>query len=238
MKHIMTAAVAVAALTIAAPAQADFIGQSSGTITNAMLLYEGFGELTPGSGIGTGRWTQGLCNIVSGNTVCGMSGTYTDSAGGDGTPGAGGSFIFNMSYSGTGDAPTRARSATPGNDSLYFIDTGDAIFSLVLSPLGGGSITSIFPDMPFANSLGFGLFYQPGAVCAGLAAGKTCGPGEVGLTPGSSILGAVSLSFRIPTKGAVVVPPAAVPEPAALSLMALGIGLMALRRYGRVRKTK
>jgi hypothetical protein len=182
MKRMMMAAAALAAGTIAAPAQADFIGQSSGIITNGSLLYEGFGELTPGSGIGTGRWTQGLCNIVAGNTVCGMSGTYTDSAGGDGTPGAGGSFTFNMSYSGIGKAPTRARSSTPGNDSLFFIDTGDAIFSLILSPLGGGSITSIFPDVPFANSLGFGLFYQPGAVCSALGAGKTCGPGQVGLT--------------------------------------------------------
>jgi hypothetical protein len=223
---IKTAAAAIA-LMAAGQVQAAYTGESVGPVTDGTLFYEGFGELTPASGIGTGRWTQGACNVSGGNTSCTMSGNYTDTVGGDGTPGGGGSFVFRMDYGGTGLSPVVARSATPGNDSLFFIDVGDAIFTLELLPAGGGSITSKFPDNPFSNSLGFGLFYEQ-STCTGLSIAQSCGPGQVGLTPGATVRGPVKLRFNIPNT-------AAVPEPATWAMMLFGFGLVgsAMRRSRR-----
>jgi PEP-CTERM motif len=225
MKIWIKSGVAAIAMVAAGQVQAAYLGESIGPITDGTLLYEGFGELTPASGIGTGRWTQGNCAVSGGNTICTMSGNYIDSVGSDGTPGGGGSFVFTMSYGGAGLSPVIARSSTPGNDSLFFVNVADAIFKLDLTPIAGGSISSIFPDNPFSNSLGFGLFYA-NATCTGLSAAQVCGPGQVGLTPGATAFGAVSLRFNIPNTLS------AVPEPATWAMMIFGFGVagVSLRR--------
>jgi hypothetical protein len=228
---------ALAAITLAGHAHAAFIGSSTGPITNGTLLYQGLGvNVTQGAGIGTGRWTQGACAVVSGNTVCTMSGNYIDSVGGDGTAGGGGAFVFRMAYTGTGLSPALSRSTTPGNDNTFFYDVGSAIFTLDLMPLGGGMISGVFPTLSAANQLGFGLFFSPlTVVCTGLSAAQACGPGQVGLTQGSSIFGPVTLSFNIPTSGAIVIPPViGVPEPATLALFGAGLAAVILVRKKRL----
>jgi PEP-CTERM motif len=232
MRKICTASVLAAAMFAASPAMANFIGTSTGTITGGQLLYEGQGAIS--AGIGSGRWTQGICGIVAGDTSCVMSGSYIDSAASDGS--GGGTFIFRMDYTGTGLSPVIARSVNnTANSPLTLRAVGSAFFTLELTPLLGGTITSIFPASVFANSLGFGLTYVPGsAVCTGLTSGQTCTGASVGLVPGASIFGSVSLNFNIPNSGAIIVPPVIdVPEPASIALFGLGLAGIAMIRRKR-----
>jgi hypothetical protein len=220
------------ALGASAGSHAAFIGTSTGAISDGSLSLLGLGELRPGTGIGTTRWTQGACSVVSSNTQCTMSGNYIDSVGGDGTAGGGGQFTFRMEYTGTGSSPALSRSTTAGNDDTFFFDVGSAIFTLSLRPLGGGMINSVFPTPSAANQLNFSMFFIPGAItCTGLAAGRSCGAGQVGLVPGATATGNVRLSFSIPTTGAVIVPPTSVPVPGTLSILGAGlIGLLGAKR--------
>ncbi len=231
---ILKTAACLATLAVAASAQAAFIGTSTGPITNGVLLLRGLGELTPGSGIGTTRWTQGACSVVGGNTRCMMSGNYVDSLGSDATPGGGGGFVFRMEYTGTGLSPALSRSRTAGNDDTFFFDVGSAIFTLDLMPLGGGMITSVFPTASVLNQLNFSLFFDPNTItCTGLAPGRSCGAGQVGLVPGATAFGGIRLGFSIPNSGAVIIPPPPVvntPEPASLAIFGAGIGLLGVMR--------
>ena len=179
------------------------------------------GATAPGSGIGTGLYTIGKC-VLATNTVCSLSGSYLERADSTHTPGATGTFLFQMSFGGVLGTPVIARSQTPGNDALQFLSIGDALFTLFVTPAIGDPFTSVYPATPFANSLAFSGFAS-NAHCTGTAVSQ-CTPGAVGLVNGAIMTANVApFVFSIPD---VVVPPppvTSVPEPTTAALLLAGL---------------
>jgi hypothetical protein len=174
----------------------SLIGDS--TSITGELLYLGLGELTPNSGIGTGRYRIGNC-IQSIDTVCTMLGDYVESASSEINPGSGGRYAFTMKYSGIGPSPVIARSNTAGNNSVFFTDTADAIFELSLFPNAGGEFIAQYPATDFAQSIGFGAFITNNETCQGLPQGFTCSIGQAGLVVGSQLTASLNnLQFSVP----------------------------------------
>lgn len=214
-------------LASASAAHAALIGVASNPTGG--LQYEGFGETSAGSGIGSGRLTLGDCAFDGVNTTCTISGTYEESADSGNAPGATGEFIFQLIYGGDGPAPTLAQSVAPGDDQLVFFDIGVALFTIELFPSTGGVITGQFPADPFSDSIGFSSFTGPDAMCSGLGAGQACSIGQVGLVAGAVLNASISpFVFSIPEN---VFDPTPIPAPAGLLLMATG--LVFLRRKAK-----
>ena len=161
------------------------LGGDSSTMSGE-FLYLGLGELTAGSGRGTGRYRIGDC-IQDGNTRCHMLGNYTESVTSGNSPNQSGNYAFMQTYGGNGDSPVIAASTTAGSNVLSFTQTGDAVFELRLFPQTGGIVTAIYPDVPFANSLNFGAFIDAPQTCLGLPVGTPCNIGQVGLVNGAQL---------------------------------------------------
>lgn len=177
----------------------SLIGASS-DITGE-LLYLGLGELTPNSGIGTGSYRIGNC-IQSIDTICTMLGSYVESASSEINPGSGGRYAFTLKYSGIGSSPVIARSNAAGSNSLFFTDTGDAIFELSVFPDEGGEFIGQFPADVFAQSVGFSAFITNNETCQGIPAGVACSIGQAGLVAGSQLTASLdNLQFSIPDIG-------------------------------------
>jgi hypothetical protein len=204
-------------------AHAAITGES--TAPTGQLVYSGFGGgVAPGTGsdIGAGRYTLGDCQFAAGVTTCTLSGNYVDAADSDGTLGGRGTFSFRMTYTGNGPTPALARSRSASDDSVQFYDLGGAVFTLDLFPSGGGQITAKFPASATENEVAFGAFLASNATCTGTTV-TSCRVGQVGLTPGATISGAVSrfaFSVTIRQTGGV-----ALENPAAGSFQS-GIGLI------------
>ncbi|WP_448549432.1 Ig-like domain-containing protein [Thalassotalea fusca] len=164
--------------------------------TTGNLTLEGLGEKTPGSGIGQVRYTLGDC-VRTTDTQCTLSGRYSEDSDSEFQPGAQGDFYMVYEYSGVGPTPTIAESISPGNDSVVFNNLGGATFTLTLMPDSGGNVVASFPATN-VTSLSFSAFLSTSAVCTGLNQGQPCSVGQVGLTPGSVIIGGVTpFSFVI-----------------------------------------
>jgi hypothetical protein len=149
------------------------------------FLYIGLGELSVGSGVGTGLYRIGDC-IQLIDTYCSMVGDYIESADSGNQPNQMGSYAFTMTYSGTGNSPVQARSVSAGSNVLNFMTVGDALFELYLFPVTGGVIKSVFPDASFSTLFNFGAFIDAAQVCDGLPGGTDCSIGNVGLTAGAT----------------------------------------------------
>lgn len=187
----------VASVTLTVEPPVDPLAGNSTSI-NGEFLYVAQGENPAGSGQGTGFYRVGNC-IADTDTYCTFIGDYVEGAGSGNAPGEGGRYAFIQTYSGTGNSPVLARSATAGSNSVSFVSTGDARFELVLFPQSGGILRGIFPADPFANSIGFGIFIDTNQTCQGLPPAGVCNIGSVGLFPGAELRAPLDrMNFTLP----------------------------------------
>lgn len=229
-----SAAAAIAALCAigaTAPANAALVARSTDSVGG--LLYSGLGDTSPGSGIGTGSYQAGACAFDGANTVCTLTGSYTETTDSSNNPGGTGSFLFEQIWPGSGANPVVARSQTPGSNNLFLSAVGSAFFRLTLTPTSGAPITGIFPATPFSDSIGFSLFLTPSAVCTGLSSMLACSVANVGRNPGSTISGPIGEAFFTVPDSIIPVDPDPIPVPGAIALFATGAAAFAAAKRRR-----
>lgn len=179
---------------------ARVISNLAGNSTSMLgeFYYIGQGPDPVGSQIGTGLYRIGDC-VQLVDTRCAMQGRYVESAQSGNMPGQQGNYVFMMKYPGTGQSPVLARSISANNNSVQFVRVGQARFELSLFPDSGGQYNGLYPNTPFADSLGFGAFIGNTASCSGLANGQPCTIGQVGQVIGAEMRAPLDrLSFTIP----------------------------------------
>lgn len=197
-------------LTIS-PVVTNLAGNS--TSISGEFYYIGQGESPAGSQIGTGLYRIGDC-VQLVDTRCSMLGRYVESAQSGNQPGQQGNYAFMMTYPGTGQSPVLARSIAANSNSVQFVQVGQARFTLTLFPDSGGQYQGLYPNTPFADSLGFGAFIGNTAGCTGLGGSQACTIGQVGQVVAAEMRAPLDrLSFTIP--GSALNPPANSPPVAA-----------------------
>ena len=141
--------------------------------SNQMVTFTGLGG---SGGVGESRVTWGACVYDGTNTKCTMSAPYTG-------VGGGGTLSAVLTYSGNGPAPLTAVSISPGSDTITFnLTSGSFVISLAENT--GQTVTFLSQNLHFQ-------FLLP--VCSiGIV---SCGPGQVGLSPNSTITGLITGTF-------------------------------------------
>lgn len=140
--------------------------------SNQTVTFTGLGGT---AGVGKSRVSWGSCAYDGTNTKCTVSATYTG-------VGGGGTLTTLLTYPGNGESPLTAISISPGNNQITFgLSAGSFVVSLTENT--GSTIT-------FLSQAIFFQFIAP--TCTGVS---TCGAGQVGLTPNSTITGLVSGTF-------------------------------------------
>ncbi len=228
VRRALLAAAAIAGAGIAS-AEAALVALSTNSVGG--LLYTGLGDIQ--AGVGSGRYQVGACGFDGTNSVCTLTGSYTQTAMSTDNPGATGSFLFEQIWPGSGTNPIVARSRTAGSNDLFLATVGAGFFRLTLTPSSGPQISGIFPAIPFSDSIGFSLFLTTQAVCTGLAPGVACSVGNVGRTPGSTISGAIGDAFFTIPDSLIPVDPNPVPIPGAIALFATGAAAFAAAKRKR-----
>jgi uncharacterized membrane protein len=205
----VAATLAVTAVTGPARAATDYV--TLGASTETFTLY-GMGETSPGSGVGTFTVGQGASTFDGATSTFTLSGAITG-----GSPGYdSGTYAFVTTYTGA-NAPTAGPNAptaqsNPFNTNEFYytgLDPSTTITLDLFTP-GGNYVEPLVTGGSFVAGTGFS-FQFVNTNCTGV---PFCGQNEVGITPGSSIYGPVTLYVDFP----------AVPEPAAWALMLVGLG--------------
>ncbi len=212
-----------------ASAEAALVAISTDSVGG--LSYSGLGDIQPG--VGSGRYQVGNCAFNGTNTVCTLTGSYTETSASTHTPGATGSYLFEQIWPGNGINPVIARSQTAGSNSLFLASVDAGFFRLTLTPTTGPQISGVFPATPFGDSIGFSLFLTPTAVCTGLSAAVACSVSNVGRTPGSNISGPIGEAFFTVPDQIIPIDPNPVPVPGAIALFATGAAAFAAAKRKR-----
>ena len=153
-------------------AWAGTLGQS-----NQNFTLTGVGPNANGDGVS--QVTYGDCSFDGTNTKCTLSGSFTGL-------GPGGTYSFVLTYAGNGPSPLTAITA-PGSD-LFTFALSSGSFTYTFNESNGTSLSF--------NRLDYSIFYLPNlTTCTGNP--SECGPGGVGLAPGSTISGPVNGSFEL-----------------------------------------
>jgi len=145
--------------------------------SNQNFGLTGIGGNTSGEGQSTVTW--GSCAFDGTSTHCTVSGPFTGF-------GEGGTYSFVLSYPGNGPFPLNAVSVSPGNNLISYQATNQN--SLVITLTQNNA-----PPISFYSFANFSFFFS-NPVCTGVAP-TSCGVGQVGLTPGATIVGPITGSF-------------------------------------------
>jgi uncharacterized protein (TIGR03437 family) len=171
MRFVLSVVLCAAAVALPASASVASFGP-----TNQSITLTGLGGNAQGEGVSQVTW--GSCVAAGGNTTCTVSAPFTGI-------GPGGTITAVITYAGSGPSPVIATSVSPGSNTVNFSFNASASGSIVttLTETNGTTLTydSVLPNFSY------GL-----ASCTGAS---TCSVGEVGLTQGATITGAVSGSF-------------------------------------------
>lgn len=208
----------------AAPAAA--IDVSLGASSEIFTLY-GLGETSPGSGLGTFNVGQGssVYDPITNTSTFTLSGAITGGSVGFTT----GTYSFVTTYEGlnlpnAGPNAPLARS-NPGNLLFFFYSGLDSstFMTLNLSTESGNYIQPLVAAGSFVPNTGFS-FLRTTSACTGVA---SCTQNNVGITPGATIFGPVTISanFAQAVGG--------VPEPSTWMLMIVGVAVTGYRMRRR-----
>jgi hypothetical protein len=207
-KQIVVAALAAVLGMAAGAAQAHTVTISLGPSSENFTLF-GQGAVAPGVGSFTIQQGSESFDAGTNTTTDILTGTITGSS----DPGlSSGSYAFVTTYKGTpvglGGMQVQGQS-NPAHLNEFFYSILDPSVNMTLrltgTPDGNFSIP-MFSNGAFDASFGFGF---TSASCSGVA---SCGQNNVGLTPGASIFGPVTIGATFD-----------VPEPAEWALMLLGL---------------
>lgn len=211
--------IALAAVALAGAAQAGAVSVSLGASSQTFTLY-GKGAISPG--VGSFTIGQGASSYDGVTSTFTLSGAIT---GGDAGYNSG-TYSFVTSYAGP-NTPTAGPAApfaqsNPNNTNFFFYDFLDPTTSitLFLDTPGQNYAIPLVTAGNFVAGTGFSFAFA-NATCAGVA---VCDQNTVGLTPGATIFGPVTIgaSFTVAT------PAPGVPEPAAWALLVAGFGVVGI----------
>lgn len=204
---------AAAALGASASAQAGTIVVDMGQSSQNFTLY-GMGASAADSGFGTYTIGQGSSVFDGVKSTFTLSGNITGGSTGFNS----GTYAFVTTYAGA-DTPTGGPNApyafsNPGAPEEFFYDFLAPSTSMTLDLFGTPTGDHVIPLVTGGAFDGPGFsFGFVSTMCTGIA---TCDQAQVGLTPGSSIFGPVTISASIPTSD--------IPEPATWAMMLVGFG--------------
>jgi uncharacterized protein (TIGR03437 family) len=156
--------------------------QPASAIVTLGLSNQNFGLTGIGgntSGEGQSKMTWGSCAFDGTNTNCTLSGPFIGL-------GPGGTYSFVITYAGNGPFPLNAVSQSAGSD--LFTAQATNSFSLVITLAQANG-----PAISFYTFANFSFFFSS-PTCTGVPA-TSCGVGQVGLTPGATIIGPITGSF-------------------------------------------
>jgi hypothetical protein len=226
-KHVSTAALAAAlSLSLAGAASAGTLFFDLGPSTEDFTLY-GLGPTAPG--IGSFTVGQGASVYDSGTDTS----TFTLSGAiAGGSPGYdSGTYSFVTTYTGLdtpgGGPNSPIAQSNPADTNEFFYDFLDPSTTMTLDLFGtptGDHVIPLVVAGGFVPGSGFSFFYTSSS-CDGSP--PSCTQNDVGLTPGASIFGPVTISASITT--------VAVPEASTWAMMLIGFGGFA---YAGYRKAK
>jgi PEP-CTERM motif len=225
MRQKIIAMLLGAGLTVAAAsAHAGTIDIDLGASSQDFTLY-GMGASSSNGGFGTYTVGQGSSTFDGTTSTFTLSGSITG-----GSPGFdSGTYTFVTTYLGA-DTPTAGPNAplafaNPADPEEFFYDFLDPSTSMVLDLTGTPSGDHVIPLVTAGMFDGPGFsfaFVSPS--CSGI---DVCDQAEVGLTPGSSIFGAVTIGITVTTP--------TVPEPSTWAMILLGFAGLGFAGYRRTR---
>jgi hypothetical protein len=217
------AAVATLLTASAGAAAAASITVDMGPSTQDFTLY-GQGAISPGIGSFTVGQGSSVYDSGTNTSTFTLSGNITGGSAGYNS----GTYAFVTTYSGM-DTPEAGPNApfaqsNPSNVNQFFYNFLDPSTTMTLDLFGTATGDHVIPLVSGGAFLGPGFgFTFVNAACTGVA---VCGQNDVGLAPGATIFGPVTISATF----------TAVPEPAGWALMLVGFGgLGAVAGFARKR---
>jgi hypothetical protein len=225
MRQNIIAMLLGAGLTVAAAsAHAGTIDIDLGASSQDFTLY-GMGASSSNGGFGTYTVGQGSSTFDGTTSTFTLSGSITG-----GSPGFdSGTYTFVTTYLGA-DTPTAGPNApfafaNPADPEEFFYASLAPSTSMVLDLFGTPTGDHVIPLVTAGMFDGPGFsFLFASTTCTGIA---VCDQAGVGLTPGSSIFGPVTIGVSITT--------ADTPEPSTWAMMLLGFAGLGFAGYRRTR---